>query len=58
MREKTKTPGQIAYEAECAIAPIYPDGSKRKTWRQLSELARQSWEKNPTPRKLVARRAS
>lgn len=58
MSETTKSPGQIAYEAECAIAPTYPDGGRRKTWHQLSELARASWEKNPTPRKLVVRRSA
>lgn len=46
----TKTPGQIAYEADCEIEPNYPDGGKRRAWDQLSDLARSSWERQPTVR--------
>ncbi len=46
----TKSPGQLAYEADCAADPFYPDGSKRKSWAELTDVARLSWERNPTPR--------
>ncbi|WP_315792300.1 MULTISPECIES: hypothetical protein [unclassified Bradyrhizobium] len=49
-----KTDGQLAYEAELLIWPNYPDGAPRKTWDRLSEIAKGSWEKNPTPRKVNA----
>lgn len=45
-----KTPGQIAYEADCAREPLYHDKTTRKTWEQLPDFAKESWEKNPTPR--------
>jgi hypothetical protein len=44
------TPGQAAYEADCAARPLYHDGSRRKMWEQLDENCRLSWEYNPTPR--------
>jgi hypothetical protein len=43
-------PGQLAYESECAVRPVYHDGTQRRTWDQLCEYARWSWERNPTPR--------
>lgn len=45
-----RTPGQVAYEAELAVKPSYHDGTLRRTWAQLSAIARWSWERNPTPR--------
>lgn len=44
------TPGQRAYEADCAAKPRYQDGGLRKTWAALSPIARETWERNPTPR--------
>ncbi len=44
------TPGQLAYEADVAKHPEYRPGWPRRTWAQLDDLARSSWEKNPTPR--------
>jgi hypothetical protein len=32
-----KTPGQIAYEADCAIAPTYHDGTPRKSERRCDD---------------------
>jgi len=46
----TKTPGQIAYEADCEIEPNYADGAPRKTWDQIGDLARLSWELTPRVR--------
>jgi hypothetical protein len=45
-----KTPGQLAYETELRARPRYDDGGQRKTWDQLPEIAKWSWERNPTPR--------
>lgn len=50
MIDQIKSPGHIAYEADLAAQPVYHDGGKRKTWEQLAELERLSWERNPTPR--------
>ena len=44
------TPGQAAYEADCAFEPNYPDGALRKSWAKLPDYAREAWERNPTPR--------
>lgn len=41
--------GRAAYEADVADYPHYPDGTPRRTWDQLSEIARWSWERDPTP---------
>ena len=54
-REKEKysdgrTPGQIAYERELILRPFYEDGALRKTWAQLGEIERYSWDCNPTSR--------
>jgi hypothetical protein len=45
-----KTAGQKAYEADCLARPFYDDGTRRKGWRDLGEVERDSWERNPTPR--------
>lgn len=45
-----KSPGQLAYEADCKICPNYDGGIPRKSWDQLAEWAHHSWETNPTPR--------
>lgn len=44
------SPGQRAYEADCAAEPLYGDGTRRKTWAQLGDAVRDTWERNPTPR--------
>lgn len=45
------SPGQVAYEQDVAAHPRYhANGAVRPTWAQLSEIARWSWERNPTPR--------
>lgn len=46
-----KTPGQLAYEADCTETPLYPhDGSKRLPWIKQCQIVRDSWERDPTPR--------
>lgn len=40
-----KTNGQMAYEADVLKTPLYPDDTPRKTWEQLPEYARRTWEK-------------
>lgn len=44
------SPGQLAYEADCRATPRYHDGAVRKDWQDLCEVARWSWERNPTQR--------
>jgi hypothetical protein len=51
MSSPIKTPGQRAYEAELIAWPDYHDGAPRPPWERLNDLARWSWEKNPTPRR-------
>jgi hypothetical protein len=43
------SPGQRAYEEDVRARPVYHDGTARRTWAQLSDLARWSWNKNPYP---------
>jgi hypothetical protein len=44
------TPGEVAYREDVVRRGFYPDGQPRRTWAQLSDWARSSWEKNPTAR--------
>jgi len=37
--------GQAAYEADVKRRPFYHDGTKRKAWRDLCDVAKWSWEK-------------
>jgi len=50
-----KTPGQLAYERDLEHEPNYNfanhgTDAPRPAWHELSEVARWSWEKNPTDR--------
>jgi len=38
------SPGQIAYEQHTALHPMYDDATPRKTWDQLPDSARKTWE--------------
>jgi hypothetical protein len=40
----------MAYERDVAREPFYHDGTPRSTWAGLDEIARESWERNPTVR--------
>lgn len=40
--------GKQAYEAELVERPFYHTGEPRKTWDELSDVVRSSWDKNPT----------
>lgn len=42
--------GREAYEQDVRGCPLYHDGSPRVGWNQLCEVARYSWDRNPTPR--------
>lgn len=42
--------GQLAYEEDCRRAPLYHDGTVRKTWLALPSWVQETWHKNPTPR--------
>lgn len=43
------TKGQKAYEADIKRNPFYHDGTRRRSWDDLSDIARWSWNKAPTP---------
>lgn len=42
---KAKSQGQLDYEKDVAQRPLYHDKTPRKTWDQLSEAAKYSWER-------------
>lgn len=46
----SKSYGQQAYERDLARRPRYHDGTPRVSWERLSDIARWSWERNPTDR--------
>ncbi len=50
IRSETKSPGQVAYERDITREPFYHDGTPRSTWLRLADIARESWERNPTAR--------
>lgn len=43
------TPRQ-AYEEDVRRSPLYNDGTPRRSWDELPDHVRLSWERNPTPR--------
>lgn len=47
---RVSSPGQRAYERDLARRPFYHDGTARPSWDMLSEIARWSWDRNPTDR--------
>lgn len=50
-----KSQGQIDYEADVARKPRYSDRTPRKTWDELPEYARWSWEHEPAnPEQSIA----
>lgn len=49
-----KTPGQLAYEADVRIQPLYHDGTARRGWETLCPAMRGTWERNPTPHPRAA----
>lgn len=49
-RSKPKSAGQLAYESDVTASPRYHDRTPRRSWYDLSHVARCSWERNPTPR--------
>ena len=48
-----KTPGQLDYEADVQQKPLYHTGQPRKTWEELSEITRWSWERRHIPLALL-----
>ncbi|WP_313026819.1 hypothetical protein [Brucella sp.] len=40
----SKTKGQLDYENAVAKRPFYEDGTPRKTWDELPDYAKWSWE--------------
>lgn len=49
------TPGQIAYQEDVRRRPTYGDGTPRKSWEELCDVARWSWEREPPERKKSRR---
>ena len=47
---KKPTAGELAYNAELRVAPLYFDGSERPKWEALHDVTKESWERNPVPR--------
>jgi YD repeat-containing protein len=50
-----RTPGQLAYERDLERQPTYHiadhgTDAPRPAWHELSDIARWSWEQNPTDR--------
>lgn len=48
---ETKSQSQIDYEADVSRKPTYHDGTPRKTWSELSAIARWSWERGSAKRR-------
>ena len=44
------TPGEFAYNEDVRRRPTYDKGAPRRSWAQLDDHAKASWERNPTPR--------
>ena len=44
------TPGEFAYNEDVRRRPTYDKGERRPAWAALETYAKQSWERNPTPR--------
>lgn len=42
--DEAKSQGQLDYEARIAIEPTYPDGRPRRSWDELSDRVKASWE--------------
>ena len=46
--------GKEAYEEDVRRCPIYPhNGEQRPSWDELPDVAKCTWNKNPTPREFA-----
>ena len=43
--EREVSAGRLAYERDREARPEYHDGTPRKEWDEISEIARWSWER-------------
>jgi hypothetical protein len=48
------TPGEAAYREDVRRRPAYDKGAPRPAWATLETYAKQSWERQPTPREWNA----
>ena len=48
------TPGELAYNEDVRRQPTYHTGERRPAWTALETYAKQSWERDPTPRDWTA----
>jgi len=53
MEKKSSSPGQLTYERDLAAQPHYGDGAPRPGWDRLGDVAKDSWERNPTDRQRL-----
>lgn len=42
--------GRAGYDEDVRRLPCHHDGTARRSWEQIDELARESWRRNPAPR--------
>jgi len=47
---RNMTPGELAYNEDVRRQPTYHTGERRPAWAALETYAKQSWERDPTPR--------
>lgn len=47
--------GREAYEEDCRRNPTYHDGTPRRLWDEISEIAQYSWNRDPRPRTFSTR---
>lgn len=45
--KKSKSRGQLAFEAHVKRYPLYHDGTPRRSWDQLDSFQKMSWEHPP-----------
>lgn len=46
-----RSAGELAYLEDCRRQPAYHDGTPRKSWDELPDYVRDTWGRNPTPRR-------
>jgi len=41
---EAQTPGKLAYQRDCERKPLHNNGERRKTWFELTDTGRTTWE--------------
>ena len=47
--------GRALYEEDCRKRPTYHDGTPRKSWDQLTRIARLSWSSDHSDQQMIDR---